>query len=285
MKEKKRMRRHRFLEKMPVTASVLTALLGLIPTSVIVYLAQMLAPAYVAAGTLVGLLLGVLLTAALYRLWFRPEFEGLLRGGKLGRGFLLGLFIAVYWALGMVLPILFTDRETSSKLTAEVIANASQAGFLEELCFRGLLLGSLLRVWKVDKRFLPAALVAGLVFGLAHGFNVLSGADPVQTVLQVLQTIVVGIFFSAVYIRCGNLWPLIFYHTLHDILAISLSPEVNVNGVITGVVTWLNYADLGASLILGVVGIWLLRREKTEEIRALWDQKWKKPSLSAEPEL
>ena len=285
MEKQKKPRQHRFLKKAPVLASLVAAVIGILLANLVIGLVSFpgfFVPALQTPLTVAGVLLGVLLAAWVFTGWFRPAFEGMLRGGKPGKGFYLGLFIVAYWLLGMVIPVFFTGEELHFKLTAEGIGNSVQAGFLEELGFRGFLLSALLAVWKDKNRFLPAALVSGLVFGLVHGTNVFSGADPGQTLLQVIGTVFIGIFLAALYIRSGTLWPVFFYHTAQDILAIAFSPEVEQSGIVTGAVTWVNYVDLGTSVLLGMAGIWLLRKAKTGEIRALWDGKWTKPIFPEE---
>ena len=44
----------------------------------------------------------------------------------------------------------------------------------------------------------------------------------------------VGVIFSDVYLRSGSILPCMFYHTVHDIVAIAGESEVTENGIITG---------------------------------------------------
>ncbi len=41
---------------------------------------------------------------------------------------------------------------------------------------------------------------------------------------------VLGVFLGAVYIRTGNIWPIILGHSLHDIMAFSASEKLSMLG-------------------------------------------------------
>src|SRR5215469_8739762 len=84
----------------------------------------------------------------------------------------------------LLYPLLFsgTYRMPSENglLLAVVAANGFAAGVMEELVFRGLVLGALLLSWGVSGRGLWRALViSSLLFSAPHGLNVLTGADPI----------------------------------------------------------------------------------------------------------
>ena len=124
--------------------------------------------------------------------------------------------------------------------------------------------------------FVQATLVSGIVFGLIHATNVLAGADPMQTLFQVIASVGVGIFFAAVYIRCGSILPCMFYHVLHDIIAIAAESNVAENGIMSAkALSWGDAFSLALSFVLAAVGLWLIRGAKTEQIREIWDRKWK----------
>jgi hypothetical protein len=130
--------------------------------------------------------------------------------------------------------------------------------------------------------FMQATLVSGIVFGLIHATNILAGADPMQTLFQVISSVGVGIFFAAVYIRCGSILPCMFYHVLHDIIAIAAESNVAENGIMSAkALSWGDAFSLALSFVLAAVGLWLIRSAKTEQIREVWDRKWKPVASSA----
>ena len=119
-------------------------------------------------------------------------------------------------------------------------------------------------------------MLSGIVFGLIHATNVFAGADPLRTLLQVIGAVGIGVIFTAVYLRSGSILPCMFYHTLHDIIAIAGESEVTETGIITASkINMGDGANLVMSLVLAAIALWLLRPEKNEEMRALWNRKWK----------
>ena len=125
-------------------------------------------------------------------------------------------------------------------------------------------------------------MVSGIVFGLIHATNVLVGADPMQTLFQVIASVGVGIFFAAVYIRCGSILPCMFSHALHDIIAIAAESNVAENGIMYAqALSWGDAFSLALTFVLAAVGLWLIRGAKTEQIREIWDRKWKLASPAA----
>lgn len=82
------------------------------------------------------------------------------------------------------------------------------AAIAEELCFRGMLFGGLReRLPRV-----PAALLAGTVFGLLHAFTGLSAVPPL---------IALGFIFCLLYEKTGSIVPGILLHMLNNSVALA----------------------------------------------------------------
>ena len=66
------------------------------------------------------------------------------------------------------------------------------------------------------------AVIPAAAFALTHVTNIVSmGLSDVLK--QALLTLFMGVFLGAVYIRTGNICPIILGHSLHDIMAFSAS--------------------------------------------------------------
>lgn len=87
-----------------------------------------------------------------------------------------------------------------------VVALALTAGVAEEALFRGLVQGGLTGV----TGWLPALLIASLLFGVAHWL----------TGLYALLAGVVGLYLGGLYLLTGNLLVPIVVHALYDIVAL-----------------------------------------------------------------
>ena len=157
------------------------------------------------------------------------------------------------------------------------------AGIKEEVVFRGVIISTLMRQWKDRNLFRQAALVSGIVFGLIHAANIFAGADPLQTLFQVIGSVSVGFIFAAVYLRTGSILPCMFYHALHDIIAIACESNVSENGIMSARAFWWgDVFNLAMAAVMAAAAFWLLRDAKTEQIREIWNRKWKLAAVPAE---
>lgn len=80
-------------------------------------------------------------------------------------------------------------------------------GFLEELIFRGFLFKALCK-----DNLKTAILISSVTFGLGHIVNLLNGAEPVSTLMQVVYAVAIGFCFTYLFLVCGSIWPCIICH-------------------------------------------------------------------------
>jgi hypothetical protein len=67
-----------------------------------------------------------------------------------------------------------------------------------------------------------------------------------------------------------------FYHTIHDIIAIAASGNVSEDGVITGAkLSWTDGLEMVLAIVMAAVALYILRAANNEEMRELWNRKWK----------
>lgn len=278
-------RQHKFVEKFPVVAAILMAIFWMLLFEIIEVIINfgihMVISGYDVATGPVGLFAGAAITLVLYKWWFRPEFEGMLKG-DLPLGFLLGLIELGYVLISYV-PNLIDGSFSIKPLTLTIIFVSLTAGIKEEVVFRGVIISTLMRQWKDRNLFRQAALVSGIVFGLIHAANIFAGADPLQTLFQVIGSVSVGFIFAAVYLRTGSILPCMFYHALHDIIAIACESNVSENGIMSARAFWWgDVFNLAMAAVMAAAAFWLLRDAKTEQIREIWNRKWKLAAVPAE---
>ena len=271
----KKERRHRFFNKHTILGTLILMVLGLLLCQIVggligIPIDAICGDKNFAGG--IGVAIAALLVLLVYGLWFRPEFEGNLRGGNVKTGIKLSMILVVYWIVSTPVGFALSDAVFGAP-TLATIGMAMAAGFAEEVAFRGLPLSYLMRQWKEEKRILTAVLLTSLIFGGIHLLNISAGGNPGSVAVQTISAIAMGLFFGAVYLRSGNLWITMIGHTIHDIIAFT-----NVSGIEEGVVVssvdLSSYFDLGCTVILGIIGLWLVRPSKRAEIRAIWDKKW-----------
>jgi len=86
------------------------------------------------------------------------------------------------------------------------------APFSEELFFRGFFFGGLRGRWSLW----PAAIVAGLIFGLVHAPTGITTVIPLAGL---------GILLCWLYDYTGSLWPCVMVHVINNGLALALAPR------------------------------------------------------------
>lgn len=142
---------------------------------------------------------------SLRRLGVRPFRPSALKWMAAAAGAYL-LFALVYSTL-----ILEPEQEDIADgfgpVPVQVLLIVVAAPLVEELCFRGMLFGGLReRLPRV-----PAAIVAGAVFGLLHAFTGITAVPPL---------IALGFIFCLLYEETGSIVPGILLHALNNSVAL-----------------------------------------------------------------
>ena len=225
-----------------------------------------------AVNELFGLLAGLFLLGRTGRLWVCRQR---------GRGFLDGLLVGMF-SFVMVSMVLSVNLALAGPAQGAAVKPLWQIaafflcmfliGLAEETVFRGVVAQTLLErfgagpadVWK-------ACLLSGLVFGAVHLTNLRASA-PVGVLVQCCVTAALGMLYAAVYFRGGNLWVLVFLHTLQDTAALINMGLYQSTGSISGVVSSYDPSMLRGALIYLVPTVFLLRKSRLPEIAAFWSR-------------
>jgi membrane protease YdiL (CAAX protease family) len=90
-------------------------------------------------------------------------------------------------------------------------------GAFEEIAFRGVILLRLAEDRRHSRRgLLISILLTSAVFGAMHAVNLLTGADPVWTVMQIGYSFLIGAMCSVVLFKTANLWLCVALHAIYD---------------------------------------------------------------------
>jgi membrane protease YdiL (CAAX protease family) len=121
--------------------------------------------------------------------------------------------VGSYLAFAMLYSVLILEPEQDDiasgfgPVPVQILLIVFGAAIAEEICFRGMLFGGLReRLPKV-----PAALVAGLVFGVLHAFTGITAVPPL---------IVLGFVFCLLYEKTGSIVPGMLLHMLNNSVAL-----------------------------------------------------------------
>ena len=120
-----------------------------------------------------------------------------------------------YLPLLVILLVLCFQGFSSQPLETIVfyIGFAILVGFVEESIYRGIMVKILLPLG-----ILPAILTSSILFSVTHMLNLLSGQSIGQTGLQLAYSFLIGIVLAQLFIKTGNIFPLILFHTLHNLI-------------------------------------------------------------------
>jgi uncharacterized protein len=110
-------------------------------------------------------------------------------------------------------------NQPNYSFTAIVMIWLFGAGLFEELFMRGIILNILIMNCKKTKLF--SIILSASIFGLSHLYNLINGFEYlIGTISQMLYTIVMGIFFSIIYLKYKNIWSIILIHILFNLMGI-----------------------------------------------------------------
>lgn len=219
---------------------------------------------------LFGLGAGVFLLWRTGRLWvYRQRGRGFLDGLLLGMVPFVLLCQSLSFNLGVAGPAQGAPLRPLWQIAVFFLC-MFLISLAEETLFRGVIAETLLEhfgpgragVWK-------ACLLSGLLFGSGHLVNLLSSA-PVGVLVQCGMTAALGTLYAAIYFRGGNLWVLVFLHTMQDVAALIGSGLYESTASISEVVSSYDPSMLTGALIYLIPTVFLLRKRRNPEVAAFW---------------
>ncbi len=129
-------------------------------------------------------------------------------------------------------------------------------GISEELIFRGIVLPAFLE----GSSRVKAILFSSFLFAIFHGVNILGGVTLGGALIQIANSMLMGLTFTCLILEMGRIWPIIIFHFLYDCILINAGytgAELGITIVFGGVFTW----------ILGIVMFsYVVYKEKKEKI-------------------
>lgn len=264
-------RKHIIADKVPELVAIVLMIIGMVLPSVVANpIAGLFGSDTVASSVCRGLvaILVSFVMMIVYKLWFRPEFEGNLGADRLSKGLPILIPFCVAWAVYFVLDGIF-DGDVFDFLDIRVWISGFAAGVTEEVAFRGLAVSTLLRKYRSEKNIWIPGVLVGVLFGAVHLANLTAGEDFTIVLLTTVFAAGGGILFGAIYTICGNLWPAIFAHGLYDSVSFSIIEDPNAPVEFGALV----YAQIGIMFALGILALLVLMKHR-KEVSDLWHRKW-----------
>ena len=145
------------------------------------------------------------------------------------------------------------------------------AGITEEMAFREVGISYMKRQLREDKMNLPIILITSFAFGLIHLYNAILYKQFALYSFQAVCAFLLGIFFGCIFLRTGNIWVCIIVHSIHDLMTVFFP----VPTAFYDHSTLVYICMMTGEALLAAWGLFLIRKKKYPEIRALWDDKWR----------
>ena len=189
-----------------------------------------------AFSNIFDILIGILILM-LYWVLHRKDLKDFFTVKKTGKGLLMGwslLFLGFsMWFLNFIQGV-----PQGNVIVALIMGIAP--GFCEELLFRIIPISTIKRLPAKNKKkaLFITYLVSGMGFGLIHAFNVLVGADPVNTIIQVLYAVGIGLLFGGLYLITSNLWVTVILHSFLDFASLLTVSGQQTGGVLEEANNW-----------------------------------------------
>lgn len=187
---------------------------------------------------------------------------------RTGAGLLLGWSILATGAATAVFNYV-AGQEYGNPAAALLLG--LEPGIKEEILFRIVPISLAMSSRRRKKLVMTVFVFTGLVFGLTHGLNLLVGADPVNTLIQVIYATGIGLLFAAIYLRTGNLWITILLHSLFDAVYFLGAAAQQSGGVLTEAgSTTANAIVLIYAVFYYLNAFWIFRRSRRGEVLQTW---------------
>jgi len=189
-------------------------------------------------------------------------------------GILTGGFMFVVMMLNALDAIVSVSEKSivmpSVYMIVIVIIEQIFVGIFEEFLFRGLVLNTLLAKTESQgfKEKWIAIVISSFLFGIVHLWNLFSEPKLINfTLAQVFYAVFIGIFLGVLYLRTENIWVVVFYHALVDVVselpgifygtADQTAVDISVSDA---------FISAGANIIFVFVALFLARKRKKSAI-------------------
>lgn len=222
-------------------------------------------------------LLGFVIVLLLFWLIFRKDLRGFFNVRRFGVSLLLGWSILVATAFILLSSILEQDYGNFGA----ALLMGMRPGIGEEVLFRVIPICLVMRSKDRERLIVPAIAFTSILFGMVHGINIFSGADPISTLFQITYASCIGFLFAVIYLKTGNMWITMFLHTIMDTASFLSASTQSEGGVLTQGVDVASVVFLLVCTVLFFVNAFLLYRKTSKaEILDTWSGIWKSEAES-----
>lgn len=116
--------------------------------------------------------------------------------------------------LGILSVLAFLYNSSKEWDTETILYQLTMPGIDEEIAYRGIMLGLLVKVLKSNKFLHPAILVTALLFGMAHGLSLTHTLEVKFYVFSFLNTTILGIIWAWITLKSRSILLALISHNL-----------------------------------------------------------------------
>lgn len=176
----------------------------------------------------------------------------------------IGIFIVAFVARFFHGVLTTPDGVNKVHLGLSLLPLHICAGIAEEIVYRGIPVAVMMRGKPDSKRIRRVFLVTSILFSLMHLIN---GYGAGNTIVQLIATFIMGMFWGAIYLRTGSILITIVFHFLYDVFS---NMMVLPDPIQTSNIVFLIFVQL-LPIVLSIV---IMRKSKLEEIKKTWAKIW-----------
>ena len=147
-------------------------------------------------------------------------YQWIFKSKKIGKSLLIIIPALIISINNFPIIAFFDGRAVLTEPTYRVFLffiECLSVGFFEEIVFRGILLVFLIKKFShIKDGVLLAIMISSAVFGLSHVFNIFNGAGFGDTMIQIGYSFLVGMMWSVIFLRTGNLWLTMLLHATYN---------------------------------------------------------------------
>ena len=220
------------------------------------------------------LILGGLLCLWLYRRFYRNEYHPVSFKKNFKSSLILAYPIYGLWIFIIGMYIFMIKRFPLSNFDMPIIMRSVSAGLAEEVVFREISVSYLIRQWKGKNREIAIVTIPAVIFGLFHLVNIVNGNSVVNTLYQVMICLFAGLFYGAIYLIKGNVWPLIILHSAHDFIV--LSEENMLTSMNVTIPQTINSVYMFGFMLIAIYAIFIIENADSDYLSSSWAKIWQK---------
>lgn len=215
-----------------------------------------------------GVIVISMLMWVLFERWYYPEYDGSMHIKGISRGFRYAAPVILFMIVYRIFKF-SVGFEKMYPIDLDSILRGCRPGFNEEIFFRGIAVTILLRKYKNSNKIWFPAVITGVLFGLTHLTNIESLEELKYLSVGIIFATICGILFGVIYTLAGNLWGLIFTHSLYDIFSnIFESTDAMPDAVV--------FIEVFIFFLFMIGYLYYLHKHR-DKAKELWNQKWKVP--------